>query len=161
MSCCDLRVGAGWIHWNRGLGRVGLTPPVLRLRNSRTGLASRELPHGSGLGRLPPPPPVVATPPACPALLHNSFRSRSTGDRTGYKSSGGGRSFPPASILVSRPRRPPSPTTSAAVGSSVERCSASRRSSPWSRTRLRRWRSRQQLSLAQGAGRLWGNKCNK
>ena len=44
---------------------------------------------------------------------------------------------------------------------SCGRCSASRRSSPWSRMRLRRWRSRQQLSLAEGAGRLWGNKCNK
>ena len=43
---------------------------------------------------------------------------------------------------------------------SCRRCSASRRSSPWSRMRLRRWRSQQQLSLAEGAGRLWGNKCN-
>ena len=44
---------------------------------------------------------------------------------------------------------------------SCGRCSASRRSSPRSRMRLRRWRSRQQLSLAEGDGRLWGNKCNK
>ena len=44
---------------------------------------------------------------------------------------------------------------------SCGRCSASRRSSPRSRMRLRRWPSRQQLSLAEGDGRLWGNKCNK
>ena len=46
---------------------------------------------------------------------------------------------------------------------SCGRCSASRRSSPWSRMRLRRGPSRQQLSLAEGAGRLfWGNsQCNK
>jgi len=40
------------------------------------------------------------------------------------------------------------------------RCSASRRSSPWSRMRLRRWPSRQQLSLAEGAGRLFGETAN-
>ena len=121
MGCRDLQVGAGWIQWNCGLGRVGLTPPVLRLGNSRTRLASRELPHDSSLGR--PPPPVVSTPPAYPALLHNSFRSRytppysasppppsfsssaqpihllarSTAYRAGCKSSGGGgRSSPSA-----------------------------------------------------------------
>jgi len=129
MGCRDLQVGAGWIQWNCGLGRVGLTPPVLRLGNSRTRLASRELPHDSSLGR--PPPPVVATPPAYPALLHNSFRSRytppysasppppsfsssaqpihllarSTGDRAGCKSSGG---WPllPAGLHSRRPSPP-------------------------------------------------------
>ncbi|KAG2546240.1 hypothetical protein PVAP13_9KG042758 [Panicum virgatum] len=64
----------------------------------------------------------------------------------------------PSAHLIWRPEQPQHTD-----GFPVGRCSASRRSSPWSRMRLRRGPSRQQLSLAEGAGRLfWGNsQCNK
>ena len=141
MDTLKPRVGAGW--FDSSCPPLGKQTHGTRKSRAPTRLWSRETAaagrrHPAGLSRPPPqrlqiqvessicfasPPPQSFSSSAQPIHL----LARSTGDRAGCKSGGGGgRSFPPASILVGRPRRPPSPTTSATVGaSSVERCPSS------------------------------------
>ena len=136
-----LRVGAGRFDssaWDTAArdSRVASSHTTRETAAAAAAAAGRR--HLAGLSRPSPqrlqiqvessicfasPPPQSFSSSAQPIHL----LARSTGDRAGCKSGGGGRrSFPPASILVGRPRRPPSPTTSAAVdASSVERCTSS------------------------------------
>ena len=117
-----LRVGAGRFD-SSAWDTAARDSRVASSHTTRETAAAAGRRHPAGLSRCPPqwlqiqvdssicsasPPPQSFSSSAQPIHL----LARSTGDRASCKSSGGGgRSFPPASILVGRPRRPPATLT--------------------------------------------------
>ena len=139
MDTIQLRVGAGWFDSFAGDSaardsRVASSPTT---RRETAAAGGRRHPAGllhSGFrSRYTPPSPFPicsSSPLSSPHFSHRLnpfiFLLDLRGTEQAARAAAAGRSFPPASILVGRPRRPPSPTTSATVGaSSVERCASS------------------------------------